>query len=107
MKEVEDTSEIFKLTYRCLPYDSFKSENEIIEEIKRNLAYSFNYYKVKTEDQIFKIVKSKKFDNCLKTILKVKDIPEVLQSVEGLNTWKTDVRRMPKKITFHPSTLSQ
>ena len=28
LKEVEESSEIFKLTHRCLPYESVKSESE-------------------------------------------------------------------------------
>ena len=106
-KEVEENSEIFKLTYRSLPHESFKSESEMKEDLKRNLSYTFNYYKLKSEDQKYKVVKFEKIDNCLKTLLKVKDIPEVLQPVKGLRIWKMEVRRIPKKITLHPSTLSQ
>ena len=107
LKEVEETFEMFKLTYKCLPYESGKSEKEILEDMKRNLSYTFNYYRVKKEDQYFKFVKSEKINDCLKILLKVKAIPEVLQSAQALKTWKTDVRQMPKMTTFHPSTFSQ
>ena len=28
LKEIEETSELFKLTYKCLPHESLKSESE-------------------------------------------------------------------------------
>ena len=106
-KEVEESSDIFKLTHRCLPYDSGKSESEFQNEIRKNLTYTFNYYRVKSEDRDFRILKSEKSNETLKAYLKVKNVNEVLLSVKGLQTWKTDVRQMPKKISFHPSTLSK
>ena len=102
-RKEEESSEIFKLIFN----DSCKNENEILEEIKKNLTYTFNYYKVKKEDRNFKVVKSEKFCGGLKILLKVKDIPEALQAVNGLKTWKTEVLKIQKKRTFPPSSLSQ
>ena len=97
------------MTYRCLDYDPCKSESEILGQIrkKKNLAYTFDYYHMKHEDRHFEIFKSEKSAESLKAFVKVKDVYEVIQSVKALKTWKTDVRQMPKKITFHPSTFLQ
>ena len=61
LKEIEETSELFKLTYKCLSQESPKSESETLEDIKRNLTYTFNHYKVKSEENIYKVVKFEKF----------------------------------------------
>ena len=42
-KEVEESSDIFKLTHRCLPYDSGKSESEFQNEIRKNLTYTSSW----------------------------------------------------------------
>jgi hypothetical protein len=62
---------------------------------------------VQSEDQNFRILKSGKSNETLKAFLKVKKANEVLLSVKGLQTWKTDVRQMQKKISFQPFTLSK
>ena len=43
LKEIEETSELFKLTYKCLSQESPKSESETLEVLKRILAYTFNH----------------------------------------------------------------
>ena len=42
-KEVEESSDIFKLTHRCLPYESGKSESEFQNEIRKNLTYTTSW----------------------------------------------------------------
>ena len=44
-KEVEESSAIFKLTHRCLPYESGKSESEFQNEIRKNLTYTTSWGK--------------------------------------------------------------
>ena len=105
--EAEDKFEIFKVTSRQFPDESNKNENEVVKEIERNLLQTFNYFKVKKEDQTLKIIKAEKFDNCVKTLLKVKNIPKVIESVNGLQTWMTDIRKIPEKTSFNPSILSK
>jgi hypothetical protein len=46
------------------------------------------------------VVKSEKFEGGLRMILKVKHIPEVIESVEGLEMWNTEIRKLTKKRTF-------
>ena len=43
LKEIKETSELFKLRYKCLPHESPKSESEALEVLKRILAYTFNH----------------------------------------------------------------
>jgi hypothetical protein len=43
LKEIKETSELFKLRYKCLPHESPKSESETLEVLKRILAYTFNH----------------------------------------------------------------
>ena len=43
LKEIKETSELFKLRYKCLPHESQKNESESLEVLKRNLVYTFNH----------------------------------------------------------------
>jgi hypothetical protein len=90
-------------TFEVICHDSVKSENEILSETKNFLIQTFNFCKVKKEDQDFKVVKFEKFDGGLRIIVQVKNIPGVIESVEGLKTWKTEVRKLSKKRTSSPS----
>ena len=103
IKHVEEDSEIFKITSKIFPDEI---ESQVLDKIKTDLYSTFNYLKVKKEDRKFTIIKSKQFKDCLKLLLKVKRIPKVLESVNGLKTWKTDVSQLPEKITVPPSTSS-
>ena len=102
-KHVEEDSEIFKITSKIFPDES---ESQVYDKIERDLYSTFNYLKVKKEDRKFTIIKSKQVKDCLKLLLKVKRIPKVLESVNGLKTLKTDVSQFPEKISFPPSTPS-
>ena len=90
-------------TFEVICRDSGKSEDKILSETRNFLIQTFNFCKVKKEDQDFKVVKLEKFDGGLIIILQVKNIPGVLESVEGLKTWNTEVRKLPKKRTSSPS----
>ena len=83
-KEVEDNFEIFQVTTKQFPEESGKNESEVIKETKRNLSQTFNYLRVSKEDRTFKILKSEKFNNCVKMLLKVKNTSKVIESVNGL-----------------------
>ena len=106
-KEAEDNFEIFKVTSRQFPDESSKTEIEVVKEIERNLLQTFNYFKVNKEDRTLKIIKSEKINNCVKMLLKVKNTPKVIESVNGLQTWMTDIFKIPKKTSFNPSILSK
>ena len=98
-KDVDEHLETYELICR----ESGKSEDKILSETRNFLIQTFNFCKVKKEDQDFKVVKLEKFDGGLIIILQVKNIPGVLESVEGLKTWNTEVRKLPKKRTSSPS----
>ena len=97
--EIEEHLETFEVIY----HDSGKSENEILNETKNFLIQTFNFCKVKREDRDFKVVKFEKFDGGLRIFLQVKNIPAVIESVEGLKTRNTEVRKLLKKRTSSPS----
>ena len=61
------------------------------------MEYTFNFYKVKRDDRIFKVVKSEKCAETHEVFLNVKNIPDVLKAVRGLKTWITDVRKLAKR----------
>ena len=52
--------------FRLIFNYSGKQENKTVEEIKKNLAYTFNYYKVKKDAQTFKLIKSEWFGDVWK-----------------------------------------
>ena len=106
-KEVEDNFEIFQVTTKQFPEESGKNESEVIKETKRNLSQTFNYLRVSKEDRTFKILKSEKFNNCVKMLLKVKNTSKVIESVNGLQTWMTDIRNITEKTSFNPSIISR
>ena len=95
------------MTTKQFPEESGKNESEVIKETKRNLSQTFNYLKVSKEDRTFKILKSEKFNNCVKMLLKVKNTPKVIESVNGLQTWMTDIRKITEKTSFNPSIISK
>ena len=106
-KEVEDNFEIFQVTTKQFPEESGKNESEVIKETKRNLSQTFNYLKASKEDRTFKILKSEKFNNCVKMLLKVKNTSKVIESVNGLQIWMTDIRKITEKTSFKPSIISR
>ena len=87
------------MTFEVVQHDSRKSENEILSETRNFLYQTFKFCKVKNEDQDFKVLKSEKFEGGLKIILQVKNIPQVIESVEGLKTCKTEVWKLPMSRT--------
>ena len=99
--------EIFKVTSKQFSDESAKNESEVVHEIKRNLSQTLNYFKVIKEDRTFKLLISEKFNNCVKMILKVKNTPKVIESVNGLQTWMTDIRKITEKTSFNPSIISK
>ena len=103
-EEYSKQNEEYLETFQVTKHDSKMSENEILSETKSFLSQTFKFCKVKRADQVFKVVMSEKFDGGLRMILQVKNIPEVIESVEGLQTWNTEVRKLPKKRTS-PSSL--
>ena len=83
-------------TFEVIQHDSGKSESEILSKTKNFLNQTFKFCNVKREDRDFKVVTSEKFEGGLKITLQVKNIPEVIQSVEGLKTLNTEVWKLPK-----------
>ena len=83
-------------TFEVIQHDSGKSESEIFSKTKDFLNQTFKFCNVMREDRDFKVVTSEKFEGGLKITLQVKNIPEVIQSVEGLKTLNTEVWKLPK-----------
>ena len=105
-KPMEESSDVFKINFKDYTKTKppEKNDNQILKEMERNLDFTFNHYKVRNENRNFKVIKSERRADSFEVLIKVDNIPEVIQAVRGLRTWITDVRKLSKRRTV-PSSL--